>query len=149
MERSYEMVRPDEVSLVLPMSSVNPRRADDLLLEYRDFFLGRNWESGNFIFASEQNPFDLYRELHKAILHYNKALTSLGGCQVVISIHSSKLLSIGALLVSYELHAHDPGVGVAQVDTNEYAIDGGVNRADELKNTQLVTMWLAGECYKQ
>ena len=150
MERIYDMVQPDEVSPILPMPSVNPRRADNILLEYRDLFFDRNWvERGNFVYASEQNPFEVYRQLHRTIHHYNQALAPIGGCQAVISVHSSKLLSIGALLVSYELKAQDPGVGIAHVDTHEYTMDKGVSETDELNKTQLVTMWLAGECFEQ
>ena len=150
MERIYEMVQPNEVSPILPMPSVNPRRADALLIEYRDLFFDRGWvEPGNFVYASEQNPFEVYRQLHKTIHHYNQALAPLGGCQAVISVHSSKLLSIGALLVSYELKTQNPGVGIAHVDTHDYIMERSINRADELKNTELVSMWLAGECYEQ
>ena len=149
MERIYELVQPNEVSPVLPMPSVNPRRGDDLLIEYRELLFDRGWvEQGNFVYASEQNPFEVYRQVFQTASHYNEALQSLGGCQSVISALSSKLLSIGALLVAYELKNQYPGVGIAHVETHGYNVDDKIDREKELENTELASLWLVGDCYE-
>jgi hypothetical protein len=148
LERIYTLVAPDEVCPILPMPSDNPRRADDLLLEYRDFLFDRlRVEPKNFIYVSEQNPFETYREIHRTVRHYNAALSTLGGCQVVVSALSSKLLSIGALLAAYELKNEGLGVGLAHVETQGYVIEGALDAKRELDSSKLTTMWLAGDCY--
>jgi hypothetical protein len=148
LELIYDLVLPDEICPMLPMPSVNPRRTDDLLLEYREFLFDRlNVDKMNFIYVAEQNPFQVYREIHRAVLHYNRSLNPLGGCRVIISALSSKLLSMGALLAAYELKNHEPGVGIAHVETQGYRIEGVLDIEKELSKTDLSTLWLTGECY--
>jgi len=96
-------VSPKEICPVLPFPSVNPRRGDDLLLEYRELLMEKlPIELRNIIYAAEQNPFELYRQIQKTITHYRDALNPLGKCKFAVSSLSSKLMSIGAFLVSYE-----------------------------------------------
>jgi hypothetical protein len=150
LERIYSLVVPDEICPVLPMPSTNPRRTDNLLVEYRELLFDRwNVNPKNFIYVAEQNPFDVYRAIHRATAHYNESPHALGGCQVVISALSSKLLSIGALLSAYELKEYKLGVEVAHVETQGYEIDSGVDLAAEKLKTELFTLWLAGDCYEQ
>lgn len=149
LDRIYELVKPDEVSPIVPLPASNPRRADNLLLEYRGLLFDTiRVESGNVVYVSEQNPFEAYREIFRTVYQYNQALQALGGCQVVISALSSKLLSLGALLAAYDLKANNFGVGIAHVETSGYRIEESVNREDELKRTQLASLWLRGECYE-
>lgn len=144
LERILNKVSADEICPVIPMPSVKPRRGDSLLVEYRELLFDRlRVEPGNFIYVSEQNPFEVYREIHRTVYHYKEALKNLGGCQVVISATSSKLLSIGALLAAYELK--NEGVGVINVETQGYRIENDITT--ELHNTTLSTLWLAGDCY--
>jgi hypothetical protein len=149
LECIHRVFRPDEICPVLPHPSVNPRRGDDLLLEYRSLLFDE-WriEPQSIFYASEKNPFDVYRQVHAVIEHYDKALHPLQGCKAGISAHSSKLLSIGALLVTYELRSKQSyKVGILHVDAQGYRIhvdrllDRGVD------NGQLYTLWLAGQCY--
>lgn len=150
LERIYGLVLPDEICPMLPMPSTNPRRTDDLIVEYRDLLFDRwNVNQNNFIYVAEKNPFEVYREIYRAVLHYNESLRPLGGCQVAISALSSKLLSIGALLSAYELKNFGLGVGVAHVETQGYEIENGVDLKSEIPKTELSTLWLAGDCYEQ
>jgi len=149
LERIYGLVIPDEICPILPMPSTNPRRTDDLIVEYRELIFDRwNVNQKNFIYAAEQNPFGVYREIYKTVLHYNESLKPLGGCQVAISALSSKLLSIGALLSAYELKYYGLGVGMAHVETRGYEIERSIDLEIELPNTELFTLWLAGDCYE-
>jgi len=89
--------------------------------------------------------------MHHDLSHLPKthqSLQSLGGCQSVISALSSKLLSIGALLVAYELKNQYPGVGIAHVETHGYNVDDKIDREKELENTELASLWLVGDCYE-
>jgi hypothetical protein len=149
LDKIYELVKPDEVSPIVPFPASNPRRADDLLLEYRELLFDTiRVESGNVVYVSEQNPFEAYREIFKTVYQYNHALDTLGGCQVVISALSSKLLSLGALLAAYDLKIKGFGVGIAQVETSGYRIEGVADKDEELKRTQLTSLWLRGDCYE-
>lgn len=150
LDRIYELVNPNEICPLLPSPACNPREADDLVLEYRELLFDQlRVEPQNFIYASEANPFEVYRQLMRSIVHYRDALEPLGGCKAVLSVMSSKLLSVGALLTAYELSRwrsdpHRIDVGVAHVDTNGYRIqedDEGEQVVD------LYSLWLSGECY--
>jgi len=147
LERIYYLVQPSEICPVLPLACSNPRRGDNLLLEYREIMFDRfGVEPRNIIYASEKNPFDVYREVARTVRQYCEALEPLGGCKAVISAHSSKLLSVGALLAAYEL---GKVVGVAHVEARGYTIDDPAPDALDTTREELFEMWLAGECYGQ
>ncbi len=147
LERINDLVRPDEICPVLPFPSVDPRRADNLVLEYhRLLFDEFRVEPRNFIYASESNPFQVYRHIRRAALQYVDALAPLGGCKVVLSSLTSKVLSIGALLVAYELKEAKMNVGIAQVEVQGYEILDAAP-ATVPPSTRLFDIWIAGDCY--
>ena len=113
----------EEVCPVFPMPSRDPRRADELIRQVSDFLINQ-WENDprKFVYVSERNPFQTYRHLVQSVRQYHEALSPIGGCRAVISAHSSKLLSIGALLAAYELKA-EIEVGLANVDATGYRIE--------------------------
>ena len=142
--RHYDLVRPDEMCPVLPSPSVNPRRSDDLISEYREFLFDRlRVEPTNFIYACEWNPFEVYRQIYRTVERYNDALKVLGGCKVVVSALSSKLLSVGALLAAYEAKRKGFMVALSHNETNGYKIQGSFETYDP----KLFSLWIAGECY--
>jgi len=151
LERIYELVNPDEICPLLPSPSRNPREADDLVLEYRELLFDQlRVEPQNIIYASEANPFEVYRQLMRSMVHYQQALAPLGGCKAVLSAMSSKLLSVGALLSAYELSRWRSGtnridVGVAHVDAHGYRI---LEAPEEPDVVELYSLWLCGECYE-
>jgi len=146
LEKIFNLVNPEEICPILPSPSVNPRRGDDLLIEYRDFLFDRlNVEPRNIIYAAEQNPFEVYKQIIRTFKHYNEVLLPLGGCKVAISAVSSKLMSIGALLAAYELKNCGASIGIANVETREYGFDSSLNSTN---NSVLFTLWLKGECYE-
>jgi hypothetical protein len=149
LERIYDLVMPDEIAPLLPSPSLNPRRSDDLLLEYRELLFDRlRVEPRNFIFGSERNPFEVYRQIRRAVLHYRDALQPLGGCKAVLSALSTKLLSVGALLVAYELKQARVDVGIAHVECQGYTIEGGAQGDGAKTESELFGLWLWGECYE-
>lgn len=136
-----------EICPTLPFPSKNPRRSDSLLMEYHGILFDElSIERQNIMYVPEQNPFEAYVQLTRAIKNYNKSLDVLNGCKVALSTFSSKLLSIGTLLVAYE---NNENVGVLNVDTKGYQI----KNVEEFKNlkakSELYASWIAGEAYSE
>lgn len=145
-ERIYDLVQPTEICPVLPSPSTNPRRGDNLMLEYRDLLLEKlKVDPNNFTYVSEQNPFETYRHIRSIIARYDVSLEALGGCQVIISALSNKLPSIGALLAAYEMKNTSRGVGMAYVDSQGYTIEGDLESTKG--QTRLWELGIAGEFY--
>lgn len=147
-EKIYAHINPAEVCPILPSPSIDPRRGDSVFIALRDLLFDE-WriEPRNIIYSSEQNPFETYRQIYKAIIHYNVALKPLGGCKSILSVLSSKLLSIGALLAAYELRKDRYSVGITHLETQEYNLEGAAALAS-ITNEQLHTLWLMGSCYE-
>lgn len=146
LERINQFVTPDEICPLLPSPAEDPREGDSIMVEYRELLFDQlRVEPRNIIYAAESNPFEVYRQLMRSILHYDRALTPLGGCKVALSAMSSKLASMGVLLAAYELGRRDPRVivGVAHVESQGYRVES----TSTAPSTTLFTMWLSGECY--
>ena len=144
-DRIYNLVGPDEIAPIIPFPCMNPRRSDNLILEYRrHIFDTHRIEPSNFIYVPERNPFGVYREIRSAVQHYSESLETLGGCKVVLSALSSKLLSLGALLAAYELKRADHAVGIAHVNSQGYNMHTPASRAN---NGEVFEVWIAGEPY--
>jgi len=139
-----EAIGPDEVVPVLPFPARNPRRGDDLLLEHQELLLDRLVvEPRNYLYASESNPFDLYRAITDLRNRYQEALRPLGTARFVLSTHSSKLLSIGVLLAAYEA-----GLEVMHVSPSRYGVRQDVNLAELADRCTTTGLWLAGDAYR-
>jgi hypothetical protein len=140
-----EAIEPlDEVVPVVPFPAANPRRGDDLLLEHRELLIDRiAVEPRNLLYASESNPFDLYRSITQLYEHHRFVLRPLGAPKFILSTHSSKLLSIGVLLAAYEL-----GLQVMHVSPSRYGLRADADPAALRSAGQLVDLWLAGEPYR-
>lgn len=102
-----ELNSPEEVCPVLPFPAVNPRRADELLFEHREYWQREWFESPlNFIRAHESDPMDV---LHSIVrLHTAREEAMIGSgllSQTILSPVGRRLPGIGMLLaaLSYEL----------------------------------------------
>lgn len=128
---------------------MDPRRGDNLVVEYRELLFDQlRVETRNFIYASETNAFEAYRQLRRAILHYAEALEPLGGSNAVISANSSKLLSVGALLAAYELKCEGADIAIAHVEAHGYVLTDSGDDLDRLANeSRIQCLWLSGSCY--
>ena len=126
---------------ILPFPARNPRRGDDLMLEYRQL-INDEWavEPNDISYADEQNPFDVYSTLCRIADGYRSSLKMLGTPQIVTSSHSSKLLSLGVLLA-----AIDRDLGVIHVEPTGYIAQNEINEADG--TGELFEIWLSGEPY--
>lgn len=140
---------PQEVCPMLPFPAKNPRRCDDLIREYHKFLFDvARVEPGNFIYAGENNPFDVYRQIIYTSTRYNKSLKLLGGAVIIISPLSSKIMTIGAAMAAYELRKDGINVDVSYVGARGYEVSGDQSSlANTAKKSQLNSVWLAGECY--
>jgi hypothetical protein len=140
----YERIKPDEVVPVLPFPSEDPRRSDDLMLEHGQVLAGEfGVESRNFLYASEWNPFDLYRTIIDVHGRYQSALRTLGPARFVFSTHSSKLLSIGVLLAAFEL-----GLQVMHVGPSRHGLRAGADVAALEGHGDVSDLWLTGKPYR-
>jgi hypothetical protein len=140
-DRIYDLVKPDEICPVLPFPSKNPRRGDDIVIQYRELLFDQHrLDPRSLMYAAEQNPFEVYRRVRKAAFHYHDTLRLIGGCKVALSALSSKLMSLGVLMVAYELKPV-LDIGLAHVECRGYRVDNFQSGAE------LFGLWLAGECY--
>jgi len=143
----YDFVKPSEILPVLPSPSRNPRRADNLVIEYREIlFDSFRLDPRNFIYGHEQNPFEVYRQLSSVVARYRRSLEPLGGARFVLSALSSKLMSIGSLLVAYELKPENI-VGLAHVASHGYQMPV-IQTMMPSNSTEIFGLWLAGEYYE-
>jgi hypothetical protein len=147
LRRIYDHVSPEEVTPMLPFPAKNPRRGDALVEEYHTLLFDE-WrvQPQNIVYASERNPFQVYRSIMNTVNLYSKALNPLGGCRTAVSALSSKLLSIGALLAAYDskTKVNGPDIAIAHIESQGYSIDGDLSEYD---SSTLCSLWLAGECY--
>lgn len=141
LDRIQDLVKQDEVCPILPFPSRNPRRADDIVIECHQFLFDElQLNPQDFLYVSESNPFEVYRQIRTTVLRYNEVFKLLGGCRVAISALSSKLMSMGALLAAYELKKNGYNIGVAHIECQGYKMNS------QLTNTELISLWLTGEC---
>lgn len=140
----HAFLNPKDTTPILPFPARRPRRADDLLLEcqielFEEFLV----TPSNIIYADERNPFDLYRTLCRLGRDYREALAPLGDAMVVLSAHSSKLLSIGVLLAAYERQ-----LPIVAAPASEYSIDQNVDLDSASQSNRVVCLWLTGAPYE-
>ena len=77
LERIHTLVSPDEICPLLPSPAQDPREGDSLMIEYRELLFDQlRVEPRNIIYAAESNPFEVYRQLMRSILHYHRSAQS-------------------------------------------------------------------------
>lgn len=134
LERVITNEIPDdaEVCPVLPHPSRNPRRADHLLLEYRDLLFERmRAPISNVLYAHEAHPFEAYRQLYHAMERYRKSFELLGGCRLVVTPLSSKLMTLGVGLACFNMRP------LPDQDKHLLAIPYAEPRRYTVKNSEL------------
>lgn len=124
LERLFSSLSPIEICPVLPFPSKNPRRSDEILSTLgRSLFESFSVNTSNIVYVAEQNVFDVYIKLFETIKHYQKVLSIIGNPRFYISIGSSKLIGLGALLASRELRSQEITVTFATVENSGYKFD--------------------------
>ncbi len=155
LEKIHTLVKPQEICPIIPFPATSPRRGDNLILDYQELLFDRlSIEPTDILYVAEQNPFEVYRKIVKTSIQYVKSLESIGGCKIIISALSSKVLSIGALLAVYDIAKNlkisgkDINIGIAHVEAQGYAMQRPP-RINALDNKQeLFSLWLKGECHE-
>jgi hypothetical protein len=97
----------------------------------------------NFIYATEWNPFDLFRTLGELNQRYRESLKPLGETTLTVSVHASKLLSIGVLLAAYEY-----GFGVMHTTPTGYFLRRGADIEALRTADRLSCAWVEGAPYR-
>lgn len=138
-----------EICPVLPHPSLNPRRADDLLVEYATpLFSSRRTPTTNILHVHESNPFEAYRQLLKAMQRYKDSMKILGGCRIVVTPLGSKLVTLGAGLACFEMRPADLnakyGVAIPHAEPKRYMASVRDLRGSE---PEISALLLTGEAY--
>lgn len=138
-----------EICPVLPHPSRNPRRADQLLTEYKvPLFDARQTPTANILYAHEAHQFEAYRQLLRAMERYKRSLGLLGGCRLVITPLGSKLITLGASLACYEMRPASPkadyGIAIPYAEPKRYVVAPEEIRASL---PELCSLVLTGESY--
>lgn len=139
-----------EICPVLPHPSRNPRRADNLLVEYkRQLFDARQTPTSNILYAHESHPFEAYRQLLRAMQRYRKSLEILGGCRLLVTPLASKLITLAAGLACFEMRPssmNEPyGVAIPYAEPTRYVVDCTELRASR---PELSALLMTGSAYK-
>lgn len=138
-----------EICPVVPHPSKDPRRADNLLVEYRvPLFDSRRTPTSNILYAHESHPFEAYRQLLGAMQRYRDSMKIMGGCRLVMTPLGSKLITLGAGLACFEMRPTDwnekYGVAIPHAEPRRY-----VASVDSLRrsNPEISVLLLTGEAY--
>lgn len=147
--RMAEIPGEAEICPVLPHPSRNPRRSDQLLVEYKEsLFDSRRTPTSNIIYVHESQPFEVYRQLLGAMIRYRDSMTILGGCRLVVTPLGSKLITLGAGLACFEMRPQDSEslyeVAIPHAEPLRYLVDS--NTIKESK-PEICTLLLTGEAY--
>ena len=142
-----DKTRLHEICPVLPFPSKDPRRSDALLIEYHNLlFDSLDIEPQNIMYTTERDPFQTYIQLSDAVANYRESLKVLNGCKFALSTFSSKLISIGTLLVAYE---NPEFVGILNINSGGYQILDESEIKNLKQESELFVTWLTGSPYHQ
>lgn len=127
---------------LLPFPARNPRRADDLLAEYRTELVDE-WQVDprDVVYASERNPLDCYRTLSTLKTRFDRTMKGTYEPRMVLSPVGSKVLAAGALMAAIE---HD--MAVQYLETESYLFDNTVIGPHEAPD-MTVHLILSGPLY--
>lgn len=138
-----------EVCPVVPHPSKDPRRADRLLVEYREpLFDSRKTPTSNILYAQEAQPFEAYRQILGAMKRYQNSMSILGGCRLVMSPLGSKLITLGTGLACFEMRPTDLtakyGVAIPHAEPRRY-----IASVEALRQSKpdVSVLLLTGEAY--
>lgn len=147
-----EIAEYAEICPVIPHPSRNPRRADDLLVEFKGpLFDSRKTPTTNILHVHESNPFEAYRQLLQAMRRYRKSMGILGGCRLVVSPLGSKLITVGAALACFEMRPSNIeesnyGVAIPHAEPTRYHVSSS---AVKNSNPDISALLLTGEAYSR
>lgn len=139
-----------EICPVLPHPSRNPRRADQLLVEYKEpLFDSRRTPTSNILYVHESHPFEAYRQILSAMNRYRESMEILDGCRLVVTPFGSKLITLGAGLACFEMRPQDLveaqyRVAIPHAEPTRYVADV---QAIKSSQPEICCLLLTGEAY--
>lgn len=127
---------------LLPFPARNPRRADDLLSEYRSALVDE-WavDPRDVVYASERNPLDSYRTLSTLKNRFDRTMAGTYQLRMVLSPVGSKVLAAGALMAAIE---HK--MAVQYMETESYTFLEGEEQHQD-PGDMIVHLVLSGPMY--
>lgn len=144
LEAIHALLQPQEVYPVLPFPAANPRRGDDLVLEYRTLLFDQfDVRPRDILYVQENNPFDTYRALTGLNDRYRRTLAPLGEPLLITSIHGSKMLSVGVCLAAWESK-----LPVVTAGPSGYTLAEELELEWVVQTSTLACMWLHGLPYR-
>ncbi|RYG89166.1 MAG: hypothetical protein EON59_01920 [Alphaproteobacteria bacterium] len=126
---------------MLPFPARNPRRADDLLTEFRPFLDDRTVDARDFLYVSERNPLDTFRKLSTLNRRHADSMRTVYEPELMLSPIGSKVMAIGAMMAAIE---HQ--LPVHHVENVRYDYDDTAG-ADERPEDLTLHVWLDGPVY--
>lgn len=145
----HESFNPSDMFPVLPFPSMHsPRRADDLMQEYSQFFEEKLFNDPlSITYADEQNPFELYRIVAQMIREHKNTLKPISeNVCFGIALLTSKLLSLGGLLIGLEFN---DCVAIYNVSSRDYDIKSSEVLKNLNKDSEPFLLWISGEAYSE
>lgn len=144
----YNHFQPSDMFPVLPFPSKDPRHSDYLMLKYHEFFTEKQFtEPQNITYADEQNPFELYRIVSNMIRGHQATFKPISDHVCFgIALLTSKLLSLGALLVGLE---YNNCVTIYNVSSANYEIEDATAFKQINNDSEPFLLWITGEAYNE
>jgi hypothetical protein len=129
-----------DVCPLIPFPSNNPRRGDELAIEYIDE-LEVAWavDERNLIAVAEEDPLDVYRLLLRLDDTRREVFRAIGSSEIVLSPIGPKAMALGCLLAAIERD-----MPVVYVETLRY----GEPTPAPPSSGRLLYFWLSGEAYE-
>jgi hypothetical protein len=142
LDRIFASESFHDVCPILPFPSRNPRTADVIIEHFLDQ-LERSWgvDSRNFVYASEEDPLDVYRTILEIDEQRRPVFERLGSV-VVLSPVGSKAVALGSLMAAIER-----SLPVVYVEALEYALAPKETMAAQ--EAEVLHVWIHGEAYPQ
>lgn len=148
LQSIYNHFQPSDMFPVLPFPSKDPRHSDYLMMKYHEFFTEKQFtEPQNITYADEQNPFELYRIVSNMILGHQATFKPISDHVCFgIALLTSKLLSLGALLVGLE---YNNCVTIYNVSSATYEIEDAAMFEQINMDSVPFLLWITGEAYNE
>lgn len=151
LERCYDFIMQNaeyqEICPMVPFPSINERRADEILIKFRkQLFDTWKIEKKNIIYASETNPFQVYRRICETVEHYSNVLQPLNAektditqsCRFVFTALTSKLMAIGTFLAAFNLKKENYVINIAGLYNRGYTVQKSVNETSAIQSENVV-----------
>ena len=138
LEQIRNFVDPHDVCPILPFPARSPRLADELIAFYAQEFENL-WQvdARTIVYATENNPLDLYRTILRIDDARKRVFAETGGSLIVLSPIGSKVLAVGALMTAIERD-----FPVVYVESIEYTVNFEMIEQNRHKGGEIVHVWL-------